>query len=103
MHRPRLWLLTGLAVLLSALTAPAARAWWPRQPPVAYAPGSPQLPMVPRGTTEPVAAELPAAPSDPVSIHGPGPRYRALRPAECQCLAAQNSSLANLLDRERYE
>jgi hypothetical protein len=103
MRRPRVWLLTGLAVLLSALTAPSAVAWWPRRStPVADAPGSPALPVVPRGSTEPVAADLPTTAPDALPVPGAGPRYRALRPAECQCLAAQNSSLANLLDRERY-
>src|SRR5436305_14961483 len=102
MRRPRLWLLTGLAVLLSALAAPEALAWWPRRPtPVAGVPacgsppGSPNLPVVPRGSTEPIAADLPTTAPDSLPVPGAGPRYRALRPAECQCLAAQNSSLAN--------
>src|SRR4051812_43367711 len=101
MRRPRPWLLT---VLLLALATPAAPAWWPRSSaPVAHAPGPHNLPVVPRGSTEPTAANLPASPIDLAPIQGTEPRYRALRPIECQCLAVQYSSLANLLDRERYE
>jgi hypothetical protein len=63
------------------------------------APGcaDPELPVVPRGDIEPAAADLPAPGPDPAAASA----YRQLTEPQCQCQAAANSTIANLLERER--
>src|SRR5262245_37200781 len=104
MHRPLRAPGTRLAVLLVALAGSAAHGGWRQPSACADSPAPPPLPFVPRGSAEPDLASLPTTPPpDLEPLATAGPRYRQLRPGECQCLAVQFSSLANLLERERAE
>jgi hypothetical protein len=88
-------------VVVGVLTAAAGCATLNPQPSCPAQPSLEALPVVERGRLEPLFLDTPVPAATPSS--GPAdrlPPYRALTPAQCQCLAASASSTANLLDRE---
>jgi hypothetical protein len=101
MGRIAVWLLPGLALLAGGAGC-AHSGKQCRCETTAHARPALALPPAHRVNLEPFFLGLPVPPPPPVAGEPPPP-YKALTARECQCRAAQVSSLGNMLDAEADE